>query len=114
MAIKQCPFCAEDIKEQAVICRFCGMDLKTGQQTRVASAGPTMNNVSSPVVTTQFTSKKYKGQMLIASIVMILGIIMAFTSGPGHPDRLGIGVLSFLCGAFWVIAVRILIWWHHA
>lgn len=27
---KQCPFCAETIKRQAVICRFCGYDLHTG------------------------------------------------------------------------------------
>lgn len=27
---KQCPFCAETIKRQAVICRFCGYDLRAG------------------------------------------------------------------------------------
>ena len=31
---KKCPYCAETIKAEANFCRFCGRDLKTGQQSQ--------------------------------------------------------------------------------
>jgi hypothetical protein len=31
---RACPYCAETIKRRAVICRFCGYDLRTSAPTR--------------------------------------------------------------------------------
>ncbi|MGO9122884.1 MAG: hypothetical protein ACLQPD_35345 [Desulfomonilaceae bacterium] len=31
----KCPYCAETIKKEAVICRFCRMDLETGEPVRL-------------------------------------------------------------------------------
>lgn len=66
---KQCPYCAETIKSEAVVCRFCGRELNAGDSTK-------------PSPTTE-KKKSSRGTLLLA----IVGIIVACLIITSLPSR---------------------------
>jgi hypothetical protein len=46
---KKCPYCAETIKAEAIVCRFCGRDLTTGQ-TQVKQAVAKKKGTNWPII----------------------------------------------------------------
>lgn len=53
------------------------------------------------------TSKKYKAQMLYGSLLILLGVVVAFFS------LMYVSMGLILLGVAWLIVARILAWWNH-
>ena len=104
-ATKKCHFCAEEIKAEAIVCRFCNRDLSDLDLTKR--------------MVIERTSKKFKKYAVIAIILIIIGVIL-FLNGMSeifNKDS-DAGVTKVFIG-FWLFFIglisgginRIKMWW---
>ena len=108
MALIKCPECGNNVSTKAVACPHCGAPIASAGERIAAGA---------PITTTQLTSKKFKGQRVIAVLMIIIGAVwMSLYAGDPtveSSEGLGWATLMLLVGMVWYIVVRIRTWWHH-
>jgi len=95
MALITCTECRKELSDQAATCPHCGAPTNVRPQT------------------IEKTSKKYKGEQLIALLVVgvsLMGLVGTCDEG-GHGQTVFMALLAV--GLIWYVTVRALVWWHH-
>jgi hypothetical protein len=94
---KKCPFCAEEIKVEAVVCKFCSRSLLDADR-RIKRATAEVE-----------AKKKTMKQLPIVITLLVIGIILMLT---GNINWIVIGGLTFFSGLIFLLVLRIRVWWH--
>jgi hypothetical protein len=109
MALVKCSECGREVSSQAAACPGCGCPVSAAVAAPVAVAAQTGHGV-----TVEQTSKRWKGQALMAGLLFFGGFAIVVPSCIAESSNATIaGALVCFAGACWGIYVKLMTWWHH-